>query len=87
MRFKEKLLILFFAVILSLVGFYLISTSFAELHTLAKKAEQQELDGHLVEWTGDASRTRTSIDSSPQLSCLDIYCGYSRYLYSLKASK
>jgi hypothetical protein len=48
MRFREKLLILFFAVILSFLGFYLISSSFVDLHMLAKEADNETAESYLA---------------------------------------
>ena len=48
MRFREKLLILFVAVILSGVGFYLISSPFVGLHTAAKEADIESVESYLA---------------------------------------
>ncbi len=80
MRFREKLLILFVAVILSVLGFYLISTSFIDLHMLAKEADAETVESNLAKSLG--------IKSLP-FACLDFYgldC-YPRILRSHGASK
>lgn len=78
MKFREKLLILFAAVILSALGFFLISSSFAELHTLAKKAGIDQLEPSLSE----GSRCK-----SQQILCLNFYDGGSCFLRTPGASK
>jgi hypothetical protein len=48
MRFREKLLIVFVAVILSVLGFYLISSSFVDLYVLANEADTEMVSIPLV---------------------------------------
>ncbi len=50
MKFREKLLILFVAVILSSVGFYLISSPFVGLHMAAKQARTETVERHLAKY-------------------------------------
>jgi hypothetical protein len=52
MKFREKLLILFVAVILSILGFYLISSSFVDLHMLAKEAETETVESYHAKYNG-----------------------------------
>ena len=79
MRFREKLLVLFVAVILSVLGFYLISSSFAELYVLAKEADNDQADGHPAE-CGD-------VDHFMQFTCLNYYDSTSCFSRALGASK
>ncbi len=71
MRFREKLLILFVAVVLSGLGFYLVSSPFVDLHMLAKKSHNETVGSYLVENDDDACRIRAIVDSSLQVSWLD----------------
>lgn len=56
MRFKEKLVILFIAVILSLLGFNLIASSSVCLLKIAKEAGYEEIDSYLTRCDSDAYR-------------------------------
>ena len=78
MKFREKILILFVAVILSILGFVLISSSFAELHALAKKAGIDRPGHFLSEGVGD---------KSPKTLCLNFYDGSSCFFRAPGASK
>ena len=55
MRFREKLLILFVAIILSILGFVLISSSFVEIYTFAKEPGIERLEHSYSEEIGDKS--------------------------------
>ncbi|UCE42148.1 MAG: hypothetical protein JSV17_04025 [Candidatus Aminicenantes bacterium] len=68
MRFREKLLILFVAVILSFLGFYLISSSFAELHTLARERDTDQSESYLAECDVNKSLLNSYLSKS-SFSC------------------
>lgn len=87
MRFREKLFVLFVAVILSGLGFYLISSPFADLHTLAKEADSKTVESHLARYDGDASRIRTIVDSPLQITSLKFCSSYLRFLCAPGANK
>jgi hypothetical protein len=48
MKFIEKLLILLVAVIVSALGFHLISSPFVGLHTMAKETDNEKIENFLV---------------------------------------
>ena len=54
MRFREKLLILLVAVILSSLGFYLISSPFVSLHMSAKEADTETVESYLAKYDADS---------------------------------
>jgi hypothetical protein len=54
MRFREKLLILLVAVVLSSLGFYLISSPFVGLHMSAKEAETERGESYLAKYDADS---------------------------------
>jgi hypothetical protein len=55
LRFREKLLILFLAVVLSFLGFYLISSPFAEFLALANETDTATTDSFLARYDRDKS--------------------------------
>jgi hypothetical protein len=71
MRFREKLLILFAAVILSGLGFYLISSPFADLHTLARESGIKTDECRLAAYDSDAFRNRTGVHDTQKIASLD----------------
>lgn len=71
MRFREKLLILFAAVILSGLGFYLISSPFADLHTLARESGSKAVESCLAAYDSDVFQIRTGVHDSQKIACLD----------------
>jgi hypothetical protein len=78
MKFREKLLILFVAVILSSVGFYLISSPFVGLHTASKEGKTETVENYLA---------KCDADSSLQSSCFRFYNNHSGVLCTPAASK
>jgi hypothetical protein len=78
MKFREKLLILFVAVILSSVGFYLISSPFVGLHAAAKEAQTETEKSYLAKY---------DLDSSLRISYFDFYSNHSGVLCTPAASK
>jgi hypothetical protein len=64
MRFKEKLLILLVAVILTVWGFNLISSPFADLLILAKQAGYERIDCYFAACGDDVFQTRPIIDKA-----------------------
>lgn len=64
MRFREKLLIVFVAVILSVLGFYLISSSFVDLYVLANEADTETGESYLAKHDGGRPLQFTCLDSS-----------------------
>jgi hypothetical protein len=86
MRFKEKLLILFIAVIISLLGFNLIASSSVCLLKVAKEAGYEEINSHLTRYDSDAHRTMHLDDKVSLLAHQkpDPCRSKSRYLYREK---
>ena len=78
MRFREKLLILFVAIVLSVLGFVLISSSFAELHILAREAGIDRLE---------RSHSEVDRDKPMKMLCLNIYDGGHCFLRASGANK
>jgi len=60
MRFREKLLIFVAAVIMSVLGFYLISSPFVSLYTLAKETGNENIENSLSECDGDTKQMSLS---------------------------
>jgi len=86
MRFREKLLIFFVAVILSVLGFYLISSSFVSLHKMAREADIKTVESYLAKYD-DASRMETIITCSLQITRINFYRSHSGFLCPPGASK
>ncbi len=78
MKFREKLLILIVAVILSSVGFYLVSSPFVGLHTAAKEAQTETVESCLAKYDAD---------SSLEISYFHFYSNHSGVLCAPAASK
>ena len=78
MRFREKLLILFVAVVLSSLGIYLISSPFVALHMSAKETDTETIESFLAKY---------DVDDSLQITCFNFYSIRSRVLFTPTASK
>jgi hypothetical protein len=76
MRFREKLLILFLAVVLSFLGFYLISSPFAEFLAMADKTANATAVSFQAKYEGDKSM---------QITCFDSYLGDSSFLHAARS--
>jgi len=87
MRFREKLLILFVAVVLSGLGFYLISSPFVGLHMSARKTDNGTVESYLAQYDDDASRMGSMIDRSLQITYFNFYSNHSRVFCSPGANK
>ena len=68
MRFREKLLILLAAVIVSVLGFYLISSPFVGLHTMTKEIDNEKIENFLAECDDDTYQAHLAIDKPFQFS-------------------
>ena len=79
MRFREKLLILFIAFILSGLGFYLISSPFVDLHVSAKIADADSMESYRVKNGDDASLIHNPLDSSLKITRFNYYSNHSRF--------
>lgn len=87
MRFREKLLILLVAVIVSALGFYLISSPFVGLHTMVKKTGNENIERYLSECDDDANQTRHITDRAFQFTRHSpSYCN-SRVRHTIGAGK
>ncbi|NIM90210.1 MAG: hypothetical protein GTO17_04600 [Candidatus Aminicenantes bacterium] len=71
MKFREKLLILFVAFVLSLLGFNLIASSSVFLLKVAKEAGYGTIESYLSKCDADAYRTQHSSHRISQLALLD----------------
>ncbi|MFC2169531.1 hypothetical protein ACFLRM_03045 [Acidobacteriota bacterium] len=87
MRFIEKLLIFFVALILSVLGFSLISSSFIDLHMLAMEADNKAFESYPAKFADNASRIRNTIDNSSQIISLNSFHGNSGLLCDSGANK
>jgi hypothetical protein len=87
MRFSEKLLILFVAVVLSGLGFYLISSPFVGLHMSARKTDTETVKSYLAKYDDDASLMGSVIDRSLQITCFNFCSNHSRVFCSPGANK
>lgn len=70
MRFREKLLIFLVAVIVSVLGFNLISLPFAGLHAIAKNAGNEMTERNLSECDDDADQTHHKVNKRFQITHL-----------------
>lgn len=75
MRFRVKLIISVAAVVLSVLGFYLISSPFAGLYMLAKETDNESIERYLSECDADANPIRQITDKAFQIIHLSSsYC-------------
>jgi hypothetical protein len=77
MKFREKLIILFVAVVLSSLGFYLMSSPFVGLHMSAKESDTKKVESYLAEY---------ELMMSMQITCVNSLGG-NAYLCASGASK
>lgn len=87
MRLKEKILVFFLAVILSCLGFYLISSPFVALHLSAKEARTETAGSYLAEYHKNISCARDFKDSSLKLICFITSPYYFKILSTLGESE
>ena len=78
MRFREKLIILFVAVVLSSLGFYLISSPFVGLHVSVKEADAEKVESYLAKY---------DVDKSMRIICANSYNSNSSLLCATGCSK
>jgi hypothetical protein len=78
MRFKWKLLIVFVAVILSALGFYLISSPFISLHMSTKKDDTEITESYFAVY---------DVDKSMRIICANSYKSNSSFLCATGFSK
>jgi len=71
MKFREKLLVLFIAVVVSVLGFNLIASSTVFLLKVAKEAGYETMESYLSKCDADAYRTPHLKDRISQLALLD----------------
>lgn len=69
--FKKKLLILFIAVVLSLLGFNLITSPSVCLLKIAKEAGYDTIESYRVNCDADTYRARYIEDKASQFNCLN----------------
>lgn len=75
MRFRVKLIIFGAAVVVSVLGFYLISSPFVGLYTLTKDTGHESIDHSLSECDGDAGQIPQITDKPLQMTYLSpSYC-------------
>ncbi len=73
MKFKGKLLVLFVAVVVSLLGFNLIASSSVCLLKIAKEAGYEAIESYRVNCDADTYRIRYIEDKASQFNCPGFY--------------
>lgn len=68
MRFRVKLFIFAAAVVVSVLGFYLISSPFVGLYTLTRDTGTESIEHYLSECDGDVGQIRQIIDKPLQIT-------------------
>ncbi len=75
MRFRVKSLIFLAAVVVSVLGFCLISSPFVDLYTIVKKTGNENIENSLSECDGDTNQTHQISGKTFQITHLSpSYC-------------
>jgi hypothetical protein len=78
MKFKEKLLILFVAVFVSVLGFNLIASPFAELLMVAREAGNETFESHLAKGEVNSHQSPNHDDRALQFTPFNPDCSISK---------